>query len=76
MNHELTEQALRTYSVAQDGLEIALSYLGKTEPGDTSRIRLACSGVVAACDALKAAASAYSHVHTQVSRASNAKGGT
>lgn len=67
-DHELAKQSYRTFAAAREGLEKALEHLGRTNYDDIAGMRLAMSGVVAASDALKGAANAYSNILGHLSR--------
>lgn len=67
--HPLAESANATFRSAHEGLDEALAYYGATDSNDTSRLRVALAGIVAACDAFKATANAYSNVLGHVQRA-------
>lgn len=72
--HPLAESANATFRSAREGLEEALEYYGATNNDDTSRLRVALAGIVAACDSFKATANAYSNVLGHVQRAPKGDG--
>jgi hypothetical protein len=66
--HPLAESAWSTFYSARTGLDEALDYYGATDGNDTARLRVALAGIVAACDAFKATANAYSNILGHVQR--------